>query len=161
VRLLFSMILALVAVTALVPVLRGLVERDTVPLSLKPDSTGRSHGDSISETDIPPIETKTETGYLYIWRDKDGVHIESVQPPEGVQAELVPFERSVVVEQAPAETDVPHSPAAIDGSLSDPGRTPISVYTPEGFEQLLEHIDRTADQLKAREELLESLQNDL
>lgn len=159
-RLLFSMILALVAVTALVPVLQGLVGRDSAPLSLTSNATSRPQRDSTPETAVP-AKTTTETGYLYIWRDKDGVHIESVPPPEGVQVERMPFERSVVIEEPPTATVDPETMAVTDGLLSSPDFTPMSIYTPEGFEQLLEHIDKTADELEAREELLESLQDDL
>lgn len=160
-RLLLSMVLALVAVTALLPVLQRLGERDGAPASVVPSSTSRAQQGSPAETATPAEETRTETGYLYIWRDKEGVHIESLPPPEGVQVEVIPFERSVAVGEPPTDAARAKTASVTDESLPSSEVNPMSVYTPEGFEELLEHIDRTAGELKAREELLESLQDEL
>ena len=158
-RLLLSMVLALIAVTVMLPVLQRLDEVD-LPTTLPrhPGSTTPGQSAGAPETSLPIQQPRTETSYLYIWRDQKGVHIESAPPPEGVQVETMPFERSILIEPpADAETAAPLAGEAPPVS----GFDPTSVYTPEGFEQLLKHIDRTAGQLRAREELLESLHEEL
>ncbi len=98
----------------------------------------------------PPSE-----GALYIWRDERGVtQIRSEPPPQSVQPQVVPFERK------PARSETPGAEAVTEATPREP-KSPLSVYTPEGMEDLMEQVEETARQLDERNQRLEELSKQL
>ena len=103
-------------------------------------------------------KTPPRKGALYIWRDERGVtQIRSEPPPGSVEAQVLPFERRI----ARADGDgAPQDTAAKAPTAQDLG-LPLSVYSPEGFEALMQRVEETAKQLEQRNRRVEDLAEQL
>ncbi|MGI9336309.1 MAG: hypothetical protein ACR2RL_24430 [Gammaproteobacteria bacterium] len=98
---------------------------------------------------------------VHRWVDRNGtVHYETAPPPAGVRSQALVFEGRRQPE--PTDTVVPGPPALpapeSDTSLAD---NPYSVYTPEGFEELMQRVDETVKRLGERRETYEKLKQSL
>lgn len=115
-------------------------------------SSANGGGGTTTRDETSPAEVQ-----VYRWRDASGtLHIESRPPPAGTQAEVLTFrgqKRPPVAE--PASSDERQS------RPSDPVRQPLSVYTPDGLDQLLDRLDQTIEQMDERRSMMEELQKDL
>ena len=103
-------------------------------------------------------------GRLYRWRDASGsFHYQTEPPPADVQADVIPFVRR----QAVAAQDSPPlplpSPLPMDDvpDLIDALPGALSVYTPEGFDDLMRQVEETAVKLRDRDQYLETLADQL
>ena len=106
----------------------------------------------------PSGEASETVGYLYRWRDADGtIHIQSKPPGPDVQATKITYRRQKV-EKVEDQAKVTTPPASKQHGLL---AQPLSVYTPEGFEQLLDAVDETASKLQDRNQILDKLNQDL
>lgn len=109
-----------------------------------------------------PEITATEQGKLYRWRAPDGtIHIESMPPPGDTEYEVTTFEieRTVPVEASVSADDHAREPRGVSDPW--PMRSPLEVYTPVGFADLLARIEETARRLAERRRLLEELKKSL
>jgi len=109
-----------------------------------------------------------EHGRMYKWRDaRGGIHIATEPPPKNVQAVIIPFVRERAGKPADkAAGTTKASTKASTGAM--PALAPLlspsallSVYTPEGFENLLDRVEETARKLHERSSQLESLEKQL
>lgn len=107
-----------------------------------------------------------EHGRIYKWRDaRGGIHIATEPPPENVQATIIPFVRARPAKPAAVATNATKSSTKSSSKLM-PGvpQSPsalLSVYTPEGFENLLDRVEETALKLRERSSQLEALEKQL
>ena len=104
---------------------------------------------------------QTERVTVHRWVDRNGtVHYESKPPPRGVSSQALVFEGRRQRDPAPAAAQEPaRAPAPVsETSLAD---NPYAVYTPEGFEELMQHVDDTIKRLGERKETFEQLKEAL
>lgn len=132
----------------------------------------------LAEAALPPAgsapkNTAQLQGHMYKWRDSSGsIRYQSDPPPSNVQAQVIPFTRKaakdrddgqgqalVVSATSPglsaarplgAETDLK---GALSGALS--------VYTPEGFDALIQRVEEIAVKLHERNQSILSLEKQL
>lgn len=103
---------------------------------------------------------KKEHGRIYKWRDaRGGIHIATEPPPADIQAVIIPFVR----EHVARPTDHVTSAAQVNNKAVPAGSPSalLSVYTPEGFEDLLERVEETALKLRERNGQLKALEDQL
>lgn len=127
----------------------GVVKQVARPKALPIEIESREQG----------VPLNKEHGRIYKWRDaRGGIHITSEPPPENVQAVIIPFER----ERSAKADKATNSTKAMTKAV--PAVSPsalMSVYTPEGFENLLDRIEATALKLRERSRHLEALEKQL
>ena len=156
-KFLLSMILAIAVLGASVYHLLGRLGGTGEQQTVLPSGLSKNQSDAAEEENAT---AKTQTGTLYRWRDADGtVHIESSPPPAGVEFEAITYQGQTGETNADAapQTTINSSADAQEKRL-DP---PLSVYTPEGINELMDQVDQTAKQMGERDKLLEVLQDDL
>ena len=113
-------------------------------------------GDRAREAILPPVTAVH--GQLYRWRDSRGaIHYQTDSPPPGVQADVIRFvrEQAIVNDAAPA----PMHGAIPDIVESLPGL--LSVYTPDGFDDLIRRVEDTARTLRDRNVEIQKLEEQL
>ena len=94
-------------------------------------------------------------GQLYRWRDKNGaIHIQNIPPPPSVTATRIPFAQSMQWDTDSVDAD--HSIALVPAAAN-----PLSVYTPEGFGDLMQRLQDTAGALHEKNREFESLKEQL
>ncbi len=110
---------------------------------------------------LPAESSLTETkGYLYRWRDADGtIHFQSAPPDPELQTTKIPYDKQKIEPLPPTVRD--NTPAQDASPRYDQTSNPLSVYTPEGINQLLDQVDETAARLKQRNQELDRLRQDL
>ena len=163
-KLLWSMIISVAVLALVVPYVlrdRSYGGADSPIAAIQKQFTLPS--ETLQEPEVSPADG--EVGRLYRWRDANGtLHLESNPPSDGSPYETITYTKPIPEESEEA-TDTGHEqpqkmpediPAAQE--LLD---NPLKVYTPEGFDQLLEQVDKTAQQLNERDRLLETLGDDL
>jgi len=105
-----------------------------------------------------PSEASKTVGYLYRWRDANGtIHIQSKPPGPDQQATKITYQKQRI-EKVEDQGKVTTPPASEQHGLL---AKPLAVYSPEGFEQLLDAVEETASKLQGRNQVLENLNKDL
>ena len=156
----FSLLLALFALLAIVKRV-SIDERATAPVSkLAPVAAAidtRAGQDARSRVRTRP-PAAAEHGRLYRWRDPGGaIHFQTDPPPADVQAQIIPFVRR----QSVALPAVALQPVDTAPDILDALPAALSVYTPAGFDELLQQVEETAVKLRDRNEYLETLEKQL
>ena len=156
----FSLLLGLIALLAIVKRV-PIDERGTAPVSKPAPVTGVI--DTRAGQDARPrVQTRppapAEHGRLYRWRDPGGsIHFQTDPPPADVQAQIIPFvRRQSVAQPALAPQPVDSAPDILDALPAA-----LSVYTPAGFDELLQQVEETAVKLRDRNEYLDTLEKQL
>ena len=91
---------------------------------------------------------------FYRWRDATGhIHFSSTPPPVSVVAEEIPFVREVPVPEALADP----LPGAIATGRGLDWAGPLSVYTPDGFADLMDDVEETTKRLEERDQQLDDM----
>jgi hypothetical protein len=105
-----------------------------------------------------PQPTATpDRGAMYIWRDSRGVtHIESHVPPDSVQAEVIRFER-----RSKDRDTVASGATTTEAAPGVRPENPLSVYTVEGFEALMQQVEEMAQRLEQRNQRVKELSEQL
>jgi hypothetical protein len=99
----------------------------------------------------------TET-HVYRWRDAAGtLHIESGPPPQGVVAERLTLHGEKKTKIPVDSADNPTTLTRGTNSLTNPA----SVYGPEGFEQLLQSLDKTVKSMDQQRAVMKEIEKDL
>ncbi len=166
-RLLLSLVMSLAVGAFVLVIFLGRGERNdlkqpSAPVSvipkLTPSETQAQSIQKLDSTSLSPDEASKTEGYLYRWRDANGtIHIQSKPPGPELQATRITYQKQKV-EKVEAQAKVTPPPASKQHGLL---AKPLSVYTPEGFEQLLDTVEETADKLQDRNQVLEKLSKDL
>ncbi|MCB1743596.1 MAG: DUF4124 domain-containing protein, partial [Gammaproteobacteria bacterium] len=114
--------------------------------------------------DGPLASDDPSTTTLYRWRDERGVlHYESIPPPDSVSAQALSIKRAAgpgsdgMARERATGTPSERPPTGPDRSDDAVLRSPWSVYTPDGSQDLMQRIDRTLDMLEERDSLLDRL----
>lgn len=103
---------------------------------------------------VAPKTVLEVPGRFYRWRDASGhIHYSSAPPPAAVVAEAISFVRRVPVPESVAGSTP--GTTATDRNFELSG--PFSVYTPDGFSDLMDEVERTSKQLEARDRQLETM----
>jgi hypothetical protein len=97
---------------------------------------------------------------VYRWRDARGtIHYESRPPADGVYAEVIEIRARDV---APEEVMAPEQVAGRQPpGAPTPDRGPLSVYSTQGMEELMERLDGTLRGLDERARTMRELEKDL
>ncbi len=110
----------------------------------------------------PGASPPSPNAAIYRWRDdRGGIHLTSQPPPAGVPVDVIPIGGATSPPPAPArapegEPRPPPSPRAADLA----GR-PLEVYTPQGFQELVERLGDTRRAMEERDRILDQLQREL
>lgn len=107
--------------------------------------------------ELPPPAPAVH-GRLYRWRDERGaVHFQTDPPPAGVRVDVIPF-----VRQQPRAAPAPQA-SAVDtvADIAESLPAALSVYTPEGFDDLMRRVEETAFKLRDRNQYIEALKKQL
>ena len=157
-KLLWSMIVTVIVLGLAVPVILNRMSPEKGP---QPGPAGNwvnglsGRSDNAAEEE----EQVVRSGTMYRWRDPNGtLHIESEPPPSGVKSEAIEY--TSVVERTPAETPEEQTTGG-SSTKGEPSKDPLSVYTPEGFSELLDRVDETAKRIDERDQLLKDLEGEL
>lgn len=101
---------------------------------------------------------------LYRWRDsRGGIHLTSQPPPAGTPVDVIPIGGAVSPPPA-AASERTLSEAARAPSPTAPANLagrPLDVYTPQGFQELVERLGDTRRQMEERDRIFEQMQRDL
>jgi len=169
-RLLLSLTLFLAAGVLVLTVIEGRDKQPVVAsapaatvkaLVVKPDVASGVATDVATDVAIQTHSGALPAkGFLYRWRDAAGtIHIQSTPPAPDQPATKIAFDRT---KQREAENPEPVGAGArTSSSVRKRLAHPLSVYTPEGFEQLLKDVDATAARLQHRDQTLDRLREDL
>lgn len=159
-KLILPLVVLLILLTLAVPALEGLNTIAGRRAAEAPEPLeGAARGEDASATS--EASTKVERdGVIYRWRDADGtLHIETNPPPAGVRHDTIEYRRTV---DAPAGSVPAAVPAQPEPQAPRGGATmPFGVYSREGMRELMEKVDETAREIEARDELMESLREQL
>ena len=156
----FSLLLGLLALLAIVQRV-PIDEHDTAPVA-KPAPVAAAIDTRVGQDALPRVRTRpprpADNGRLYRWRDPGGaIHFQTDPPPADVQAQVIPFvRRQSVAVPALAPQPVDTAPDILDALPAA-----LSVYTPAGFDELLQQVEETAVKLRDRNEYLETLEKQL
>ena len=154
-------------------VLLGVVLAVAVPLLKRVQEAASGGGASLDGLPAPPsfeqtAEEAPEIGTMYRWKDANGtLHIESAPPPVGTEVEVIAFTKdaSTVTEKSLDEADPSAGQAAPTGASATPSptlvRDPLSVYSGDGIDELLQRVDDTAKQLQERKKTFDELKEQL
>ena len=156
-RLLLSLSLSLAVAALILTAIAGSGERRAGGKLSAPET---DNGTVTKATVHDPVSPPPSKGYIYRWRDANGtIHIQSTPPPPDRQAEKIAYDKA----QPPPAAEQKQARAETDDrpSVRDRVSNPLSVYTPEGFEKLLETVEETATRLKQRDQVLDKLSKDL
>jgi len=161
---LFSLVVAAVALLFIaqrVPTAGRTSDSASNPGAITRITDARSTQDAGPRSEAPPPVLPAR-GRLYRWRDASGsFHYQTEPPPADVRADVIPFVRrqAVAAQNSPPlplplpTDDAPDIIDALPGALS--------VYTPEGFDDLMRRVEETAVKLRDREQYLETLADQL
>ena len=163
-RWLLGLISMVVVLVLAVPLLKKLDERMLTPLSdqqsqraaRKPTASASKPATcSISSSATSTTSASIE---LYRWVDAEGtIHYEMQPPPDG-RAQIL----TVPIEPDETHSGVQQQRSARSGGASGLlDSSPMSVYTPQGQEELMRRLDQTLDALGERQELMQDLKKDL
>ncbi|MCU0934869.1 MAG: DUF4124 domain-containing protein [Gammaproteobacteria bacterium] len=101
---------------------------------------------------------------LYRWRDGRGtVHLTSRPPPAGVPVEVIPLGAAAAAPAPapPAATAAETPSRASAASPADLAGRPLDVYTPQGFQELVERLGEARRRMEERDRVLDRLQREL
>ena len=160
---LFSLVVAAVAILFIaqrVPTAGRASDSASNPGAITRIIEARSTQDAGPRSEAPPPVLPAR-GRLYRWRDASGsFHYQTEPPPAEVRADVIPFVRRQAVA---AQNSPPSPPSPADGApdLGDALPAALSVYTPEGFDDLMQRVEETAVKLRDRDQYLETLADQL
>ncbi|MCC7413134.1 MAG: DUF4124 domain-containing protein [Gammaproteobacteria bacterium] len=119
------------------------------------DTAGRVPADIVASRDpASPAGDRAVAGRLYRWRDTDGTLFISSDPPTGVTGV-----EHIIYSRTPATPD-PGPSGPTTANTAPAGRltaAPLRVYTPAGFEAVLDEAARVGKEFQARDGLLDEM----
>ena len=156
-RLLLSLSLSLAVVALILTAIVGSGERRAGGKLSAPET---DNGTVTKATVHDPVSPPPSKGYIYRWRDANGtIHIQSTPPPPDRQAVKIAYDKAEPPQ--PTEHKQVQAEAKDRPSVRDRVSNPLTVYTPEGFEKLLDAVEETAARLEQRDQVLDKLRKDL
>ena len=149
-RWVIRLILVVVALTAAVPLFRGLTGIAAKRAERVPAAGLAGRAPALAPAAGVPHEPRTVT--VYRWRDERGtMHYESRPPAPGVGAEVIEMRDPPVVAANPRA----------GGGVRTLSSNPLSVYSERGMEAFIDQLDSTLELLEEHRRVRREVEKDL